>query len=69
MDRQTEPPRGNGAFKESGGQAIHESRPLPAYRRERKMPSLLSPCWEVRTVQRQTVPGRVVVCVYSVSQS
>lgn len=28
MDRKTESPRGNGAFKESGGQAIHESHPL-----------------------------------------
>ena len=28
MDRKTEPPRGNRAFKESGGQAIHKSHPL-----------------------------------------
>lgn len=28
MDRKTEPLRGNGAFKESGGQAIHQSHPL-----------------------------------------
>ena len=37
------------------------------WRRERKIPGLPSPCWEVRMVQRQTVPGRVSVCVYSVA--
>ena len=66
MDRKTEPPRGNRAFKESGGQAIHKSHPLIflAQREENTSASITMLGGENGAEADGTREG-VCVCVFS----